>query len=139
MRLLDAAGQPLPLTGRLNFAGSTVDTRLGTVGLRAELSNPALAVMPGQFVRVHVQAGEQRAWLVPQAAVSSGEQGRIVWTVQDGKAVPTPVETGGWVGGDWVVKKGLKDGDRVIVDNLIKMRPGAAVAPRDPAAAAASR
>ena len=139
VRLLDAAGQPLPLTGRLNFAGSTVDARLGTVGLRAELANPALAVMPGQFVRVQVQACEQRAWLVPQAAVFSGEQGRIGWTVQDGKAVPTPVETGGWVGGDWVVKKGLKDGDRVIVDNLIKMRPGAAVAPRDPAAAAASR
>ena len=143
VRLLGSDGKPLGVGGRLNFTGSTVDAKLGTVQLRAEFANPELAVLPGQFIKAQVQAGVQRAWLVPQAAVSSGEQGKIVWTVHDGKATPTPVEVGGWVGSDWVVTKGLKDGDQVITDNLIKMRPGAAVqaqgaAPAAPAASAAS-
>jgi membrane fusion protein, multidrug efflux system len=130
VRLLGVDGKPLGGAGRLNFAGSTVDPRLGTVQLRAEFANPALAVLPGQFVRAQVQAGQELAFLVPQAAVITSEQGRAVWTLQGGKAVPTPVETGGWIGTDWVVRKGLKNGDQVIVDNLIKLRPGAAVVAR---------
>ena len=54
--------------GRLNFAGSTVDPKLGTVQLRAEFPNPALKWLPGQFVKVQILAGEQEAFLVPQAA-----------------------------------------------------------------------
>jgi membrane fusion protein (multidrug efflux system) len=122
--------------GRLNYAGSTVDQRLGTVQLRAEFANPDAAVLPGQFVRTRVIAGEEQAFLVPQAAVVQTEQGRMVWTIKEGKAAPTPVETGAWVGNDWAVRKGLKDGDQVIVDNLLKMRPGAAVTPAGPKPAA---
>ena len=132
--LHDADGKPLGAVGKLNYAGPSVDTRLGTVGLRAEFANPGAGVLPGQFVRAQVQAGSERAWLVPQAAVQAGEQGKFVWVAQGGKAAPVPVELGGWVGADWVVRKGLKDGDAVIVDNLIKMRPGAPVQPRDAAA-----
>ena len=137
VRLLAQDGQPLGTTGKLNYAGPSVDARLGVVGLRAEFSNPGLAVMPGQFVRAQVQSGSERAWLVPQAAVQVGEQGKFVWVVRDGKAAPAPVEVGGWVGADWVVRKGLNDGDAVITDNLIKMRPGASVQAK-PAAPAAS-
>jgi len=138
VRLLAADGKPLGAAGRLNYAGSTVDARLGTVQLRAEFANPALAVLPGQFVRAQVQAGEERAFLVPQSAVVTGEQGRSVWTLQGGKAVPTPVQVGGWLGSDWVVRKGLQDGDLVIVDNLIKLRPGASVVARAAAPAGAA-
>jgi membrane fusion protein (multidrug efflux system) len=127
VRLLSAEGEPLSAAGKLNYTGSTVDARLGTVGLRAEFANPGLAVLPGQFVRAQVQTGTERAWLVPQAAVLAGEQGRFVWVVRDGKAAPAPVDLGGWVGHDWVVRKGLQDGDAVITDNLIKLRPGAPV------------
>lgn len=133
VRLLSPEGTPTGPAGKLNYTGTTVDARLGTVQLRAEFANAAgagTAVLPGQFVKAQVQAGTQRAWLVPQAAVMSGEQGKMVWTAQGGKAVPTPVQVGGWVGSDWVVRQGLKDGDQVIVDNLIKMRPGAAVQTR---------
>lgn len=137
VRLLGPDGQPLATDGRLNFAGTTVDARLGTVQLRAAFANPELKVLPGQFVRAQVQAGEQQAFLVPQAAVVSTDQGRSVWTLQDGKATPTPVEVGNWVGTDWVVLKGLKTGDQVIVDNLIKIRPGAPVTAK-PVADAAS-
>jgi membrane fusion protein (multidrug efflux system) len=136
VRLLDADGKPTGQAGRLNFTGSTVDPRLGTVQLRAEFPNAGLAVLPGQFVRAQVQVGTEKAWLVPQAAVLSGEQGKMVWTLKDGQAAPTPVEVGGWVGADWAVRKGLKDGDQVIVDNLIKIRPGAPVQVAAPASAA---
>jgi membrane fusion protein (multidrug efflux system) len=138
VRLLGSDGQPLGqdgISGKLNFTGSSVDPRLGTVGLRAAFANPELAVLPGQFVRAQVQVGQQKAWLVPQGAVVSGEQGKMVWTVQGGKVAPTPVEVGSWVGQDWAVLKGLKDGDQVVTDNLIKMRPGAAVQPKDAASA----
>jgi len=86
-------------------------------------------VLPGQFVRAQVNAGEERAYIVPQAAVINGERGKAVWTVKDGKALPTPVEVGAWVGDGWAVRKGLNEGDTVIVDNLLKLRPGAPVAP----------
>jgi membrane fusion protein (multidrug efflux system) len=141
VRLLGSDGQPLGgsgISGRLNFTGSSVDARLGTVGLRAAFANPEMAVLPGQFVKAQVQVGQQKAWLVPQAAVVSSEQGKMVWTVQGGKAAPTPVEVGGWFGPDWVVLKGLKDGDQVITDNLIKLRPGAAVQPKGAASAPAA-
>lgn len=130
VRLLGPDGQPLPGVGRLNFAASTVDPRLGTVALRAEFPNASLAVLPGQFVRARVTLGERPAVRVPQAAVMQSEQGRSVWTVQDGRATPVPVQTGPWVGGDWAITGGLKDGDQVIVDNLMKLRPGAPVAPQ---------
>jgi membrane fusion protein (multidrug efflux system) len=134
VQLYGSDGKALGGKGRLNFTGSVVDARLGTVQLRAEFPNPDLAVLPGQFVKAQVQAGQQKAWLVPQAAVVTSDQGRAVWTIQGGKAAPTPVQVGGWLGSDWVVLKGLKDGDQVIVDNLLKLRPGAPVQPRQPGA-----
>jgi membrane fusion protein (multidrug efflux system) len=138
VRLLDADGKPTGAAGKLNFAGSVVDPRLGTVQLRASFPNPDLSILPGQFVRAQVQAGVEPAYLVPQGAVVSGEHGKMVWTVADGKATPTPVEVSNWVGHDWAVRKGLNDGDRVIVDNLLKLRPGAPVAPHPAQAADAA-
>ncbi|MCM5681653.1 efflux RND transporter periplasmic adaptor subunit [Schlegelella sp. S2-27] len=137
VRLLDANGQTLMNGGRLNFAGSTVDPQLGTVQLRAEFPNAQLTVLPGQFVRAQVVAGETEAYTVPQSAVMQSDQGKSVWTIVDGKATPVPVEVGGWSGSDWVVRQGLKPGDQVIVDNLMKLRPGAPVTAQAPAPAAA--
>lgn len=129
LRLAD--GTPFATTGRLNFAGSTVDSGLGTVQLRAEFANPGLALLPGQFVRAFVDAGEQDGVLVPQSAVLRGDQGSFVWMIDaDGKATQRPVLTSGWAGDAWVVSDGLEQGDRVIVDNLLKLRPGAPVTPR---------
>lgn len=135
VRLLGADGQPAPQVGRLDFAGSVVDPRLGTVPMRAEIANPGGQWLPGQFVRAQIVTGEQDAFLVPQAAVQSGDQGRFVWVMADGKAVPKPVQVGPWQGKDWVIRAGLAAGDQVIVDNLIKLRPGAPVQPAPPAGA----
>jgi membrane fusion protein, multidrug efflux system len=135
VKLLLPDGNLHVAAGRLNFTASTVDTRLGTVQLRAEFANPRLTLMPGQFVRAQVLTGEQEAFLVPQSALMQGDQGRFVWIAgSDGKAVPRPVEASAWSDGNWVVRKGLSSGDRVIIDNLMKLRPGAMVQPHAPGA-----
>jgi membrane fusion protein (multidrug efflux system) len=55
----------------------------------------------------------------------------MVWTVgEGGKVVPTPIRTGNWIDRNWVVLSGLKPKDQVVVDNLIKIRPGTVVAPK---------
>jgi membrane fusion protein (multidrug efflux system) len=128
VKLLNQDDSVAAENGRLNFAGSTVDPKLGTVQLRAEFANPSVKWLPGQFVKVQILAGEQTAFLVPQAAVVQTEQARMVWIAEpDGKAVMRPIQTANWIGNNWVVTGGLKDGDAVIVDNLMKLRPGATV------------
>ena len=131
VQLETADGKPYPEKARLNFTGSTVDAGTGTVQMRAEVPNPRLALLPGQFVRVKVVAGTQQAIVVPQTAVMQNEGGRFVWTVTpDGKAVQRTIKAGGWLGSDWIVLDGLKGGDSVIVDNLVRLRPNAPVAPK---------
>jgi membrane fusion protein (multidrug efflux system) len=114
--------------GVLNFTGNTVDPRLGTIELRAQFANGQRRWLPGQFVKVRVLAGEQLAIKVPQSALIQGEGSRAVMLVgADGKAVARPVQIAAFHGSDAVVIGGLQPGDRVIVDNLIKARPGAPV------------
>jgi membrane fusion protein (multidrug efflux system) len=127
-----ADGKPYPGSAKLNFAGSTVDSATGTVQMRAELANPELQLLPGQFVRVRLTAGKQQAIVVPQKAVQQNEAGRFVWVATpEGRAMQRAIRAGGWVGDDWVVLEGLKPGERVIVDNLARLRPDAPVVPAD--------
>jgi membrane fusion protein (multidrug efflux system) len=131
-----ADGTLYPVSGKVNFAGSTVDAATGTVQMRAEFPNPKLQLLPGQYVRVRVVAGTQEAIVVPQAAVMQNESGRFVWLVDaEGKAVQRAIRAGNWLGGDWVVLEGLKPGDAVIVDNIVRLRPGVAVDPKKKAPA----
>jgi membrane fusion protein, multidrug efflux system len=133
VNLLDQSEKLAAENGRLNFSGSTVDPKMGTVQLRAEFLNPVLRWLPGQFAKVQILAGEQEAFLVPQAAVFQTEQAKLVWVVDaDGKANMRPVQTANWIGSNWVVTSGLKPGDAVIIDNLMKLRPGAPVQPHQP-------
>jgi membrane fusion protein (multidrug efflux system) len=124
--------------GKLNFAGSTVDPKMGAVQLRAEFTNPSNRWMPGQFAKLRILAGEQSGMLVPQQAVMQGDQSRLVMTVgPENKVTPKQVQVGGWYGTDSVITSGLSDGDVVIVDNLVKLRPGVVVQPMGPKQAAA--
>jgi membrane fusion protein, multidrug efflux system len=128
VKIVLADGSEYPSGGKLNFAGSTVDPALGTVQMRAEFPNAKLQMLPGQFVRVQVIAGRQQAIVVPQAAVLQNESGRFVWVMDaEGKAVQRNIRPGNWVGKDWVVLEGLKAGESVIVDNLVRLRPGTPV------------
>lgn len=127
-------GTPYPGKGRLNFAASQIDTRLGTQQLRAEFDNAKGQLLPGQFVRVQLVAGQRdNVFLVPQTAVMQAEAGYMLFVLdKESKATLRPVQLGDWVGSDWMVLGGLAAGDRVIVDNLVKLRPGAAVSPLAP-------
>lgn len=131
VRLELADGKSYPAPGRLNFSGSTVDPALGTVQMRAEVPNPKLALLPGQYVKVHVVAGSRQAIVVPQTAVLQNQGGRYVWVVgAESKAEQRQIKVGQWVGNGWVVNEGLKPGDPVIVDNVIRLRPGTTVQAR---------
>ncbi len=136
--------------GRLDFTDVRVDPATGTTETRAELPNPGGRLKPGQFVRV-VLSGAVRpdAIAIPQRAVQEGPQGKFVYVVDaQGRAEMRPVEVGDWQGDDWIIHRGLQAGERVIVDGLMKIAPGAPVriagAPADapnaanPAAAGAS-
>src|SRR5262249_43964597 len=113
--------------------------KLGTVQLRAEFPNPTLKWLPGQFLKVRVLAGEQDAILVPQQAILQNEQSRIVMTAgPDGKAAPKSVKIANWIGSNAVVRAGLSNGARVIIDTLVKVRPGPPVQPQEPGAAPAT-
>ena len=137
MQLVLSGGALYPLKGRLNFAATAIDTRLGTQQLRAEFDNPREQLLPGQFVTVRIAAGQRdNVFLVPQAAVMQTEKASLVYAIDaEGKAQARPVKTGDWVGSDWAIMSGLNAGDRVIVDNLLKIRPGVAVTEAPPAAA----
>ena len=138
VQLILPDGSRFPAKGRLNFAATAFDTKLGTMQLRAEFDNAKEQLLPGQFVRVELTAGARdNAFLVPQAAVMQTEKSFLVFVIDpDNKAALRTVQMGEWVGSDWIVLSGLSAGDRVVVDNLLKVRPGAAVTEKAPVAAA---
>lgn len=122
-------GSIYPETGKINFQATYIDPKLGTQQLRATFDNPDQRLLPGQFLRARISTGKlDNVYLVPQGAVIQSERGFSVWTVsEEGKAVPVPIKPGFWIGKDWVILEGLKPGMNVIVDNIIKIRPSAAV------------
>ncbi len=130
-------GSTYPGKGRLNFTATQIDPRLATQELRAEFGNARGQLLPGQFVRVRIAAGQRdNVFLVPQSAVVQTEKGYFLYVAdKDNQVALRPVQTGGWIGSDWLILDGLGAGDRVILDNLLKLRPGASVSPREPNAA----
>lgn len=119
-------GNEYPKKGKINFAASEINPALGTQELRATFENNERQILPGQFVRVRVTTGKKDGvFLLPQLAVLNSDQGKFVFVVNEkNQATPRPVITGEWKGKDWVILGGLQAGDKVIIDNLIKVRPG---------------
>jgi membrane fusion protein (multidrug efflux system) len=130
VQLRRADGSLYAKTGRLNFSDVKVSTTTGTREARAELPNPDGALRPGEFVRVILQgAVRPNAITVPQRAVLEGPQGKFVYVVDEkGTAQPRPVQAGEWAGKhQWIITEGVKAGDRVIVDGVMRLGPGAPV------------
>ena len=121
--------------GKLNFASSQIDPKLGTLQLRASFENKDHRLLPGQFVRARITTGTRNGvFLVPQTSVLTGDQGKFVFIAEknkDGKFIANvrPIQEGGWQGDNWIILSGLNEGDQVIADNLIKLRPGVPVNP----------
>lgn len=131
VELIMPDGSQYTQKGKLNFAASQIDPALGTQQLRATFENSDKRLLPGQFVRARITTGSHDGvFLVPQAAVSSAAQGKFVYVLNEkNEATVRTIVPGDWVGTDWIILDGLKAGDKVIVDNIIKLRPGAPVSP----------
>ena len=116
-------------TGRLNFSDVRVSSATGTREARAEVPNPDGVLRPGEFVRVVLRgAVRPNAVTVPQRAVMEGPQGKFVYVVDEkSTAQPRPVEAGEWAGSQWIITKGLQGGEKVIIDGVMKIGPGAPV------------
>ncbi len=127
VRLAD--GSTYSQTGVLDFTDVRVSSITGTTEARAELPNPKGLLRAGEFVRVVINgAVRPQAIVVPQRAVLEGPQGKFVYVVDaESKAQARPVQAGPWNGDAWVIKSGLAAGERVIVDGVIKIGPGAPV------------
>ncbi len=123
-------GAKYPVPGTLQFSEVTVDQATGTVVVRAIFPNPDHLLLPGLFVRAELQEGtDDQALLVPQVGVSHNTHGDATVLVvdKDNKAALKIIQTSRAIGDNWVVTGGLAPGDKVIVDGLQKVRPGAEV------------
>ena len=131
VRLLLEDGSEYGLTGTLNFLDQSVDPTTGSVSLRATFPNSQRLLLPGQFVRVRIEAGTNpRGIAVPQRAVQLTAAGANVMVLGIGNVPqPRPVKLGRLANGLWVVTDGLKYGEKIIVDGLQKVQPGAKVKP----------
>ena len=116
--------------GKLAFSDVTVDPTTGSFGLRVVVPNPDYLLLPGMYVRAIVGDGErQDALLVPQQGITRDQKGHSVAMVvsQDGKVEARMVKVSRAIGDKWLVEEGLVAGDRVIIEGLQKIRPGAPV------------
>lgn len=122
-------GTRYPHTGKLSFAEPSFSQQTGTFLVRAELPNPQGQLRPGMFVKAILSgAVRPNAMVVPQKAVLQSPKGQIVFVVGGQNLVEVrPVVVGEWLDGGWVVYRGLHAGDRVIVDGLMRLVPGAPV------------
>jgi multidrug efflux system membrane fusion protein len=117
--------------GTLDFIDNAVNRGSGTIHARATVPNPDLDITPGQFARLRVALDHPApVLLVPAAAVVPDQSRQLVMTVTaDDTVVPKPVETGDLQDGLRVIRAGLAPGDRVVIDGLVRVRPGAKVTP----------
>lgn len=130
-------GQRYPEVGRIDFASAGLDLETGTLRVRAVIANAERRLLPGQFVRAIVTGiSLPDAIVVPHKAVMQGPQGQFVYTVDSqGNAEIRPVVLGREVKDGWIVQSGLRDGDRLVSEGIIGVRPGAPVATMDGAPA----
>ena len=125
-------GSTYNLAGKLQFAEVTVDEGTGTVLLRAIFPNPQHLLLPGMYVHANLQEGVNRNGItIPQQAVSRNTHGDATVLVigDDNKVSLRVIQTGQAVGDQWIVTGGLSAGERVIIDGLQNIRPGATVQP----------
>lgn len=134
VRILLEDGTRYPHDGELTFSAVSVDPSTGSFALRAVVPNPDKLLMPGMYVRAVVSnAVREDGILVPQQAVMRDPKGNASAMVvtADNTAEARPVTVSRAVGNQWLVESGLAAGDRVIVEGLQKVQPGAPVQPTE--------
>lgn len=127
-----AASTDTPFEGKLQLVDNQVDAKSGTVRARAVFDNKDGQLMPGQFARIRMgQATKGTALLINERAVGTDQNKKFVLVVgADNKAVYREVTLGASINGLRVVKGGLAANERIVVNGLQRIRPGALVAPQ---------
>ncbi len=125
----DAGRQPL--TGKFSFLDNTVDQATGTILLKATFANSDQSLWPGQFVKVRLLLTTRRdVTVIPTKAVQTGQTGDYVYVVTGEMTVEQrPVTVGFSVGGESVIDTGLAEGETVVTDGQLRLRPGATIKP----------
>ena len=130
VKLLLEDGTPYPLEGTLKFSEVTVDPSTGSFILRMVFPNPKHILLPGMYVRAVLQEGEvDRAILAPQQGVSRDPKGNPIALIADAsdKVEQRALKIDRAIGDKWLVTEGLRAGDRLIVEGMQRVRPGASV------------
>ncbi len=127
-----------PIKGKLQLIDNEVSASSGTIRARAVFDNPGGKLIPGQFVRVRMgQPKAEDHLLISERAIGTDQDKKFVFVVDENKTVASrQVELGAAVDGMRIVEKGLNPGDRIVVNGLQRIRPGAAVEPQEEAAVA---
>jgi multidrug efflux system membrane fusion protein len=127
------------LRGRLQLIDNQVNTRSGTVRVRAVFDNKDGSLMPGQYVKLRMgRAKAEPALLVSERAIGTDQSKRFVFVVgPDDKAIWREVRLGGTANGQRIVTSGLEAGERIVVNGLQRVRPGVQLAPQPEQAAPA--
>ncbi len=120
-----------PLTGRLDFSENRIDRNTGTMRVRAILDNPNEVLTPGLFGRVNVPGSlPYEGILIPDAAIVADQNRRLVMTVDEaGNVTPRPVRPGPRIDGYRVIREGLDGSETIVIEGLLRARPGAVVTP----------
>jgi membrane fusion protein (multidrug efflux system) len=141
VQVLFSDGTAYDQPGSVDVSARSIDPRTGTLQVRAVLPNRAGTLLPGQFVRVVIRGiALPDSIVVPKQAVSQGPEGPFVYVIGENNAAQArPVRLGREIETGWIVQQGLKPGERVIVDGIIRVRPGAPVRPVPLATAATSQ
>jgi membrane fusion protein (multidrug efflux system) len=131
LELLLGDGTMFPQHGHALLVNNEVDSRTGTIQVRATFPNPGNLLRPGQYARIRaVTENRRKALLVPQRAISELQGVYQVGVVSsDNKVAIRAVKPGPLFGDMWVIESGLQPGDRVVVDGLQRLRDGMTVAP----------
>jgi len=129
VRVLDTRGNTLVDKARVEFISPAVGGQTGTVDVRAVFDNKSSGLLPGQVVRARIEGVTLAGSLViPKRAVMHGTAGSFVWAIDaEDKIQPRPVQLGTTSGNNVVVVDGLNAGDRIVVDGILKVQPGAVV------------
>jgi membrane fusion protein, multidrug efflux system len=132
VEFIQANDVPYPHKGKFIFVNRQIGTQTGTIQMAAEFPNPDAALRPGGFGRVRIQTGNnQNALLVPQAAVMEVQSMyQLIVLTPENKAMFRPVKVGERVGPNWIITEGLKPGERVVVEGILKLQQFAAQAPQ---------
>jgi membrane fusion protein, multidrug efflux system len=127
--VVDVNGATIGDKAPIEFIAPSVGNETGTVEVRAVLDNSKNTLLPGQVARARIEGvNVQGSLVIPKRAVMHGAQGSFVWVVgDDQKAAPRPIKLGTGSGNNITVADGLASGDRIVVDGVLKVQPGAAV------------